>query len=172
MIKNEMKASVVIELIQLCEKNGIEIIIDGGWGVDALLGKQTRIHADLDIALEHKYVPLLRHLLEAKGYKNIPRDDTRECNFVMGDNEGHEIDFHSYTFDEKGDNIFGVKYPLESLTGVGVINGYTVKCISPEWMVKFHTGYKLDENDYRDVLALCEHFGIPLPSEYENFQNK
>ena len=90
----------------------------------------------------------------------------------MGDNKGHEIDFHSYTFDEKGDNIFGVKYPLESLAGAGKINGHPVKCISPEWMVKFHTGYKLDENDYRDVLALCEYFGIPLPSEYENFQNK
>ena len=61
---------------------------------------------------------------------------------------------------------------LESLAGVGTINGHLVKCISPEWMVKFHTGYKLDENDYHDVLALCEHFGIPLPSEYENFQNK
>ena len=63
MIKKEMKAQDVIEFLELCEKNGIEIIIDGGWGVDALLGKQTRIHADLDIALLHKYVPLLRHLL-------------------------------------------------------------------------------------------------------------
>ena len=164
-----MKAQDVIEFLEICEQNGIEIIIDGGWGVDALLGKQTRIHEDLDIALQHKYVPQLRRLLEAKGYKDIPRDDTRECNFVMGDNKGHEIDFHSYTFDAEGNNIFGVKYPLESLTGVGRINGHSVKCISPEWMVKFHTGYKLDENDYRDVRALCEHFGIPLPSEYENF---
>lgn len=164
-----MKAGDVIEFLQLCEKNGIEVIIDGGWGVDALLGKQTRPHADLDIALEHKYVPKLRHLLEARGYRDIPRDDTRECNFVMGDDKGHEIDFHSYIFDTQGNNIFGVNYPLESLTGMGSINGYPVKCISPEWMVKFHTGYPLDENDYRDVLALCDRFGIQVPDEYKNF---
>ncbi len=30
-------------------------------------------------------------------------------------------------------------------------------------------GYKLDENDYHDVRALCEHFGIPLSSEYKKF---
>lgn len=167
--KKEMPAQDVIEILKLCEENDIEIIIDGGWGVDALLGKQTRTHADLDIALEHRYVPQLRQLLEAKGYKDIPRADTTECNFVMGDNEGHEIDFHSYTFDAHGNNIFGVRYPLESLTGVGTIDGHPVKCISLEWMVKFHTGYKLDENDYHDVRALCEHFGIPLPSEYEKF---
>ncbi len=169
MIKKEMKAHDVIEFLQLCEENGIEIIVDGGWGVDALLGKQTRIHEDLDIALQHKFVPKLRQLLEAKGYKDIPRDDTKEYNFVMGDNKGHEIDFHSYTFDAEGNNIFGVKYPFESLTGAGKINGHQVKCISPAWMVKFHTGYKPDENDYHDVLALGERFEIPLPPEYEKF---
>lgn len=172
MIKKEMKASDVIELLQLAEKNGIQIIIDGGWGVDALLGKQTRMHADLDIALQHQYVSKLRQLLEEKGYKDIPRDDTKEYNFVMGDEQGHEIDFHSYTFDAEGNNIFGVNYPFESLTAVGTIEGYAVKCISPEWMVKFHTGYELDENDYRDVVALCEYFDIPLPSEYEIFKSK
>jgi lincosamide nucleotidyltransferase A/C/D/E len=33
-------------------------------------------------------------------------------------------------------------------------------------MVKFHTGYELDENDFHDVLALCEKFGIEVPAEY------
>ena len=168
-LKKEMTVRDVIEFLELCERNDIEIIIDGGWGVDALLGKQTRIHEDLDIALQHKDVPKLRQLLKARGYKDIPRDDTRECNFVMGDKKGHEIDFHSFTFDEKGNHIFGIAYPLESLTGTGTINGHPAKCISPEWMVKFHTGYKLDETDYRDVLALCKHFGISLPNEYAKF---
>jgi lincosamide nucleotidyltransferase A/C/D/E len=165
----EMNAHDVVELLWLFEQNGIEVFVDGGWGVDALLGKQTRLHEDLDIALEHKHVATLRMLLEARGYKDVLRDDTRDCNFVLGDDQGHEVDIHSYTFDAEGNNIFGVKYPFDSLTGVGMINNYPVKCISPEWMVKFHTGYALDENDYHDVLALCQHFGIPLPGEYEKF---
>jgi lincosamide nucleotidyltransferase A/C/D/E len=165
----EMSGDAVIELMQLFDQSGIEVFVDGGWGVDALLGEQTRSHADLDIALQHKDVPHLRALLEARGYRDVPRDDTRDCNFVMGDEQGHEVDFHSYTFDAHGKLVFGVAYPLDSLTGTGSIQGYPVKCISPEWTVKFHSGYELDENDYRDVSALCERFGMALPAEYKRF---
>jgi len=34
-------------------------------------------------------------------------------------------------------------------------------------MVKFHSGYELDENDYRGVSALCERFGLAPPAEAE-----
>jgi lincosamide nucleotidyltransferase A/C/D/E len=165
----EMTADDVIAFVQLLNQHNIEIFLDGGWGVDALLGEQTRPHADLDIALAHKDVPQVRALLEARGYKDVPRDDTWECNFVLGDDEGHLVDFHSYTFDEAGNHIFGVKYPFDSLTGAGSVHGFPVKCISPEWMVKFHTGYKLDENDYQDVKALCRRFGFEIPAEYDEF---
>lgn len=167
-----MSGDAAVELLQLFAQNGFDVVVDGGWSVDALLGEQTRSHGDLDIALQHKDVAKLRALLEARGYQDVPRDDTWECNFVMGDNKGHEVDFHSYTFDADGKNVFGVEYPLDSLTGSGFIQGYPVKCISAEWMVKFHTGYNLDENDYRDVYALCERFGIALPAEYESFTHK
>ncbi len=165
----EMSGDVAVQLIRLFAQNSIDVVVDGGWGVDALLGEQTRSHADLDIALQHKDVPKLRALLEARGYKDIPRDDTRDCNFVMGDDRGHEVDFHSYTFDAHGKLVFGIEYPLDSLAGTGSIQEYPVRCISPEWMVKFHSGYEPDENDYRDVSALCERFGIALPPEYERF---
>ncbi len=167
--QKEMHAHEVVELIQFLKYHDIEIIIDGGWGVDALLGKQTRPHADLDIALPHKDVSRLRELLKARSYYEIVSTDTRECNFVLADDKDHEIDVHSYTFDDQGTLIFGVAYPVESLTGRGYINNCPVKCITPEWMVKFHTGYELDENDYLDVAALCNHFGIELPSEYNKF---
>ncbi len=165
-----MTADDVVELLQLLEQHGIDVYVDGGWGVDALLGEQTRPHGDLDIALPHKYVPLLRGLLEARGYADVPRDDTRECNFVLGDSKGHVIDVHSYTFDAEGNNVFGIEYLPEHFTGTGSIAGYSVRCISPEWMVRFHSGYQLDENDYLDVKALCERFGMALPADYEPFE--
>ena len=164
-----MSGDVVVQLLQLFDQHGIDLVVDGGWGVDALLGTQTRFHADLDIALDHKDVPKLRALLEARGYRDVPRPDTRDCNFVMGDEQGHEVDFHSYTFDAHGKLVFGVEYPLESLTGTGSIQEHPVKCISAEWMVKFHSGYELDENDYHDVSVMCERFGIALPTGYERF---
>lgn len=166
----EMTANDVLAFVQLLNKNQIEVYIDGGWGVDALLGQQTRPHTDLDIAIQHKDVPKLRALLAAQGYKEISRNDSWECNFVLEDDLGHQIDVHSYTFDEQGNHTYGVPYPKESLSGTGTINGQSVQCIAPEWMVKFHTGYPLDENDYRDVKALCQRFGIKLPTEYERFE--
>jgi lincosamide nucleotidyltransferase A/C/D/E len=140
----EMTAKDVIQIVNLLNQNDIEVIIDGGWGVDALLEKQTRTHADLDVAVKHKDVPTLRALMEAKGYHEVPWGDTWECNFVLGDDSGHLFDVHSCTFDKAGNNVFGVKYPYDSLKGSGSINGLPVKCITPEWMVKFHSGYKLD----------------------------
>lgn len=169
--KNEMKAADVVNFVQLCEQNGIEIYIDGGWGVDALLGEQTRTHSDLDIALPHKFVPKLRELLEARGYRDVERDDTRDCNFVLGDNEGHQVDIHSYTFDRDGNNIFGVAYKPEHLTGKGIINGYPVKCIPPDVMIEFHSGYEIDDDDYHDVKKLCDTFGFELPDEYKRFED-
>ena len=167
-----MTTEDVIAFVQLLSKNHIDVCIDGGWGVDALLGKQTRKHADLDIAVQHKDVPKIRALLEARGYIDVLRDDTRECNFVLGDDQGHLVDFHSYTFDEMCNLVFGVEYPYDSLKGTGTIDGYPVKCITPEWMVKFHTGYELDEDDYHDVKLLCKKYDIAIPAEYAEFASK
>ena len=155
-----MTAADAVGIISLLEQSGIEVHVDGGWGVDALLGEQTRKHGGLDIALQHKFVAQMRELLEARGYKDVPRFNTSEWNFVLGDDEGHLVDIHSYTFDENGNNIFGVAYEPRHLTGTGVINGYIVKCIPPDVMVEFHTGYEMDDNDYHDVKALCEWFNL------------
>jgi lincosamide nucleotidyltransferase A/C/D/E len=167
-----MSAEDAIELIRLLEEQGITVIVDGGWGVDALLGRQTRPHEDLDIATLHKDVPLLRQVLEARGFQDVPRDDTWECNFVLGDERGLLLDIHTCTFDTNGKNIFGVAYELGSWQGEGRIKDVKVRCIPVEWLVHFHTGYPLDEKDYHDVKLLCEQFHLPLPADYAPFVEK
>ena len=164
-----MTANDVIETVQLFNQHGIEIIIDGGWAVDALLEEQTRPHEDLDLAVFHQDVPKIRALFEERGYQEVVRDDSRECNFVLEDDQGHLIDFHSCTFDDEGNNVFGVKYPFDSLQGSGIIAGFPVRCIPPDWLVKFHSGYELDDNDYQDVKLLCEKFGLQIPEEFDEF---
>jgi lincosamide nucleotidyltransferase A/C/D/E len=154
------------ELIQFLERHGIEVYVDGGWAVDALIGEQTRAHEDLDIALPHAQVTRLRELLGTRGFSEQAREDAWECNFVLADPHGSRVDVHSYTLDEAGRNIFGVPYVSENLTGRGTIDGCPVRCIAPEWLVKFHTGYEIDENDVHDVRLLCARFGIELPEEY------
>jgi lincosamide nucleotidyltransferase A/C/D/E len=52
--------------VKLFELDRIDLHIDGGWGVDALLGRQTRTHADLDIAVNRQDVAQIRFLLDLK----------------------------------------------------------------------------------------------------------
>jgi lincosamide nucleotidyltransferase A/C/D/E len=169
-IVNNMEASEVVGLYRLLEENGITVHVDGGWGIDALLGQQTRRHNDLDIAVQHKDVPRLRELLSQRGYLEVARPDTQEYCFVLGDARGHEVDVHSYTFDSAGNNIYGIAYPAASLTGEGTISGYLVKCIQLEWVIRFHENYEPDEDDVRDIRALCERFGCAPPKNYKDLR--
>lgn len=148
---------------------GVLIWIDGGWAVDALLGVETRVHEDLDIVIQEKDVGTARSLLEDQGYRDVPRDDTSPWNFVLGDGNGREIDFHVIVLDDGGNGLYGptgMAYPSGSLDGIGVIGGLRVRCISPEFLVEFHTGYPPRDRDFQDVAALCERFGIALPDAY------
>ena len=43
-----MLAEDVLELYALLLEHGVQIWLDGGWGIDALLERQTRPHKDLD----------------------------------------------------------------------------------------------------------------------------
>lgn len=171
----DMPSAAVIELYCELQSVGIHIWIDGGWGVDALLGNHTRSHKDLDIAIEQKDLPKFRELLATRGYQEIKLEIARPYNFVLSNDKGHEVDVHVISLDNQGNGIYGpvengLMYPAASLTGNGVIDGQPVRCISPEWMVKFHSGYELKDKDFRDVSALCEKFGIELPDEYVHFQ--
>jgi lincosamide nucleotidyltransferase A/C/D/E len=172
---NMMTSKDVVQLYTMLNDSGVEVWIDGGWGVDALLGAETRPHKDLDIAAQQKDIPKLRELLEAKAYKDIPQDDTSPWNFVLGDGRGREVDVHVIAFDVDGNGLYGpvekgAMYPAASLKGVGRIGNLSVRCISPEWMIKFHIGYDPGEKDFRDVSALCNKFKIDLPAEYKRFQ--
>jgi lincosamide nucleotidyltransferase A/C/D/E len=97
-------------------------------------------------------------------------------NFVLGDDAGHQVDFHVIVLGQDGRGIYGPpengeSYAAEALTGKGTINGRTIDCITPEWLVQFHTGYQPDGTDWADVSALSERFGVPVPSEYLGFRS-
>jgi len=159
----EVVASLYADLLAA----GVVIWIDGGWCVDALMGRQTRRHKDLDIAVQWSDVPALRELLAARGYTEIRRDS--QWNFVLTDGNHHEVDVHAFVRNKQGQIIDGVMYPSESLTGEGVITGQPVRCVAAEYMVRFIAPwlYKLRDKDFHDVALLCEKFDIPYPEEYK-----
>jgi lincosamide nucleotidyltransferase A/C/D/E len=164
----------VCGFLDLMDAQAVHVWLDGGWAVDACLGTQTRRHADLDIVIEQRDVAVAVAALQRRRYAPVARPDTRAWNFVLGDDAAHEIDFHVIVLDEHGRGVYGPSengdsYPAEALTGKGILGDRTVDCITPEWLVRFHTGYQIDARDWADVSALCERFGIPVPRDYLRF---
>ena len=162
-----MTSTYVVNMYCWLKENGITIWIDGGWGIDALHGKQTREHQDLDIAVHHKDNAKLRRLLDSKGYKEEPRFDSSEYMYVMKNDTGMGIDIHVFEYDDNGNNTYGIEYPFGSLTGKGMIDCQEVNCIDSKWMFTFKTSYKPKNKDIHDVQLLSEQFGFELPKKYK-----
>ena len=168
-----MDAKTLINLYKRFQEEQITIWLDGGWGVDALLGIQTRPHDDLDLVVEERNLMKLVQLLRSIGYDDMPRDDTRDWNFVLGTKNGSLVDIHVINVSVNGDGIYGPPengevYPAQALTGTGSINGEKVRCLTPEYQVDNHTGYELKKKDYEDVKNLCDKFDIDLPTGLGN----
>jgi len=166
-----MSAGDVEWFLGLVDELGIDVWLDGGWGVDALLGEQTRFHADLDVIVEECDVAELRRGLAPFGFAAIPTDDRTEWNFVLADPNGRRIDVHVIVIDEHGNGLYGppeqgVSYPASALTGSGTVGNRPVRCLTADYQVQSHTGYELNENDLHDVMALHDRFGVPLAEEH------
>lgn len=165
-----MNEKDAVQIISDAEQHGIPVLLDGGWGVDALLGKQTREHSDVDLFIEacngRKFITLLKQ----QGFKEIQQAYTTPSHTVWQDEKGRIVDLHLYESGENGSFLFeGNSYPAKTFSSVGRIAGKTVRCIPPQEQIHFHSGYELDENDIHDVKLLCAHFGISVPEEYSKY---
>lgn len=167
-----MQAELVLALWTLFEENDLKVCLDGGWAVDAALGQQTRPHGDLDIALPASRVPALRQLLSGLGFDEIPQANSSAHNFVLQDRDGAQLDVHSYELNTDGSNRSGIAYIADHLSGEGWILGHRVRCVPPDWLVRFHAGYDLDDNDWHDVRLLCERFAIQVPDDFIPFLDR
>ena len=103
-MNSEMNVQALVDLLQLFESAGIEVWLDGGWAVDALLGAQTRPHKDVDIILRVADIPTLREILTRRGFQ-IQNGGT-ESNFVLADRFGLEVDVHAIVFDRDGNGVY------------------------------------------------------------------
>lgn len=165
-----MTETDVIDLYRGLEEAGVSIWIDGGWGVDAALGRQTRPHADLDIAIEAKSVPAFMTYMRERGFRDVPRPDASEWNFVVGDNVGRLVDVHVVVLDEtKGVHAAateGIAYPASALTGQGRIASTPVRCVHPDIMLGFKLSYPPRPIDRQDVAELCALLRRPVPDTH------
>ncbi|BCJ63044.1 nucleotidyltransferase domain-containing protein [Polymorphospora rubra] len=167
-----MDAADAVALLGRLADHGVEVCVGGGWGVDALLGEQTREHSDLDVWLPAAHLERLFVAVAGTGLDRIfPWPGDRPWNFVLHDGVRLRVDLHLYEplpdgMLHYGSVVDGVLFPAEALAGRGLITEVQVRCEAAEWSVRWHTGYPPREVDRHDVPLLCTRFGIDLPEAF------
>lgn len=98
-----IQAQDVLEIVNQLERAGVMVWLDSGWGVDALVGRQTRPHNDVDVIIFPSQAHLAEETLRLAGYAVM--EDEFPTRFVMHDSQGRSIDFHPVTLDQQGDGV-------------------------------------------------------------------
>ena len=168
-----MEARDVLDVLAVLEEAGIDRLwIDGGWGVEALLGAQHRDHDDLDLVVPTETVDDVTATLAEVGFEIDV--DARPTRVSLKDRTGRVVDLHPIQFDPEGPalqigagpNGDDAEYPTDSLGAHGWVGGERVHCISPDLQVAHHSGYEPTDRDREDMARIQERFAVALPDAY------
>lgn len=147
---------------------GVETWVSGGWGIDALVGRQTRTHRDVDLLIPLPGTLQASGALSRAGFEL--ETDWFPTRFEVVDRQGAVVDVHPIRFDPDGTARLELPdgtwwhFDAESLDGRGVIGGRSVRCMSVAQQIRNHTGYEPSDSDRHDLAVLAERFGIDVPA--------
>jgi lincosamide nucleotidyltransferase A/C/D/E len=149
-----MSADDVVTIADRLEAAGLSVWLDGGWGVDALAGEQTRRHDDLDLVVLLDEVPAVERNLAELGYERAGGGPPMSIESV--DRDGRQVDIHPIAPDGAYVNRNGSiwHYRLDGLMGTGSVAGRRVRCLTVDLQLESHGGYELDAEDLHDVSLL------------------
>jgi lincosamide nucleotidyltransferase A/C/D/E len=153
-----MVAEAVLEVLSSLERAGCRAWVVGGWGVDALVGEQTRAHRDLDLAIDAYREADALTALTGLGY--AIETDWRPARVELAASGSRWVDLHPVRFDVHGHgrqaDLDGgsFEYPRGCFV-TGRIDGRAVGCLSVELQLRFRTGYELRDIDRHDLTLLA-----------------
>lgn len=184
-----MSADEVADLYTTLSGAGIQLWLGGGWGVDALLQRETRPHKDLDAFVALSDLPALSRSLGQRGFtlkevweENLwtpfpellalvgrprPENGSEVATAFVLEKTSLELDIHVVRFDEHGHGVplwaSDFVFSTDAFHGRGSVAGTTVRCLSVKTQMLLHVGYDLQEKDLQDVRLLRERFGSATP---------
>jgi len=164
-------ADAVLQILDALCAAGLRVWLDGGWGVDALLGTQTRDHEDVDLVVELERIDDVLRTLAPLGYRLAT--DHLPTRAVLRSADGGQIDLHPVHFDAEGigwqrgagPDGNDCPYPADGF-GRGRVLTSAVPCLTAQLQVEHHRGYAPRARDRHDMAALATAVGITLPDPY------
>ena len=168
----EMRDVDVVEVVEALAAAGVRTWIAGGWGVDALVGRQSRRHKDLDLVVDagDESEARAREVLDELGYatvgERVAAGAWMPLKVVLRHPGGRTIDLLPVRLDGQPAGANAEVLPgglLPTAFARGVVAGRSVGCLSPSVQLTFHTGYALSRVDRQDIALLCSRFGLAPP---------
>ena len=155
-----MRLDEVFRVLDALAESGIPAWLEGGWGVDALIGRQTRAHRDVDLDIDESQEAEALSVLHRLGYE--VETDWRPNRVELVAAGGRWVDLHPLQFDPDGKarqaGLDGEFYDFpKSYFTTGELGGRTVRCFSLQAQCRFHTGYPLKPTDLHDLAQLDRH---------------
>ena len=152
-----MSAEDAVVILDRVEAAGLSVWVDGGWAIDAVAGRQTRAHDDLDLVVPSEEIPALERELAALGYERA--GGAPPMSFESVDALGRQVDVHPVASDGayvmRDGGIW--HYPVEGFVGRGTIAGRVVRCLTVEAQVICRSGYDpVDPERHRGDLDLLQ----------------
>jgi lincosamide nucleotidyltransferase A/C/D/E len=142
-----------------------DAVVDGGWGIDALAGRVTRAHGDLDLVVPLARAEAIASDLAPLGF--AVEADERPTRLVLA-RDPTRIDLHLVAPFAAGPAQTlpdGTRFTYVLDRHPGSIAGRAVPCLSPPMQVLTHTSYEPDDADRADmrVLRSVTHEALPPP---------
>jgi lincosamide nucleotidyltransferase A/C/D/E len=164
-----MRAHDAAEVLTALHDAGVHVWVDGGWGVDALVGAESRAHKDLDLLVCLSDTEAIGNLLQARGFRFVAGAPPTSA--LYRDDAGRGVDIRAVAFDGDGRGVYRagegeIVFPAGWFDGCGTISDVAVRCLTPEAQMAAHTGYEPTDKDTHDVRMLHNSFDLPLPPEY------
>jgi lincosamide nucleotidyltransferase A/C/D/E len=151
-----VRATDVIEIVTAMREADLDVCLDGGWGVDALVGLETRPHKDLDLLVSAAEVRRAAAVLDEREFDH--RAGT-EPSGLYCDAAGRRVDISVLTPDEGGGYVQETSHgttrlTVDDLSGRGTIEGVGVRCLTAAAQRRLHTGYVATDKGEHDLRLL------------------
>lgn len=152
--KEQVTLKDLFTVLDLIERTGIAYWLDGGWGVDALIGKQTREHRDVDINFDAQYTEQLLKTLKEYNYE--VETDQSPVRVELHHRELGYLDIHPFVLLDGGKarqaDLDGGWYESDAdFFRETILENRKIPCISAKGQMVFHTGYELRDVDEHDI---------------------